>query len=170
MSAPQVCQGYWRNPTADAESFFERDGKRYFRSGDLGYRDPDGFFYLKDRLKRMVNASGYKVWPAEVEGMLSEHPAIHESCVIAAADAYRGETVKAVIVVREEWRGKTTDTDVIEWARERMAAYKYPRIVEFVDALPRASTGKIDWRSLQEKELGLNRQPAISKAAGESES
>jgi fatty-acyl-CoA synthase len=169
VNAPQVFQGYWRNPIATEESFFERDGKRYFRTGDLGYHDADGFFYLKDRLKRMVNASGYKVWPAEVEGMLSEHPAIHEACVIAAADAYRGETVKAVIVLREEWRGKATDKDVIEWARERMAAYKYPRIVEFVDALPRASTGKVDWRSLQEKESGFNGNPVVAKPVSETE-
>jgi fatty-acyl-CoA synthase len=161
VCAPQVFQGYWRNPGATAESFFEREGRSYFRTGDLGYYDADGYFYLKDRLKRMVNASGYKVWPAEVEGMLYEHPAVHEACVIATADAYRGETVKAVIVLREEWRGKTSSEDIIQWARERMAAYKYPRVVEFVDALPRSPTGKVDWRGLQEREPGFERPAAV---------
>lgn len=152
MAGPQVFTGYWRNEEATREAFFERDGKRFFRSGDLGRRDEEGYFFIVDRLKRMVNASGFKVWPAEVESMLHEHPAIAEACVIAAFDPYRGETVKAVVVLRDAHAGRVGEADVIEWARNRMAAYKYPRIVEFVAELPKSATGKIAWRQLQEAE------------------
>lgn len=146
----QVMLGYWNNPQADTDAFFVLDGQRYFRTGDLGRVDEDGYFYVTDRLKRMINASGYKVWPAEVENALYEHPAVHEACVIGVSDASRGETVKALLVLRPQARGSVREDEVIAWARTRMAAYKAPRIVEFVDALPKSSTGKILWRQLQE--------------------
>ena len=88
---------------------------------------------------------------AEVEALLYGHPAIQEACVIGATDAHRGETVKAVVVIKEASRGKVSEQDVIDWARANMAAYKAPRIVAFVDALPKSATGKIMWRALQEK-------------------
>jgi fatty-acyl-CoA synthase/long-chain acyl-CoA synthetase len=145
-------QGYWNNPQANAESFIEIAGKRFLRTGDLGFMDEEGYFFMRDRLKRMINASGFKVWPAEVENLLYGHPAIHEACVIAARDEHRGETVKAVVALRPESRG-TPEADaerIMAWCRERLAAYKVPRIVEFVDALPKSATGKIQWRALQE--------------------
>lgn len=151
IHGPQVFQGYWRQPQATAEAFLEHDGKRFFRSGDLGYYDEDGYFFITDRLKRMINASGFKVWPAEVEAMLYAHPAIQEACVIAARDRYRGETVKAVIVLKSD-AGEIRPEDITEWARGRMAAFKVPRIVEFVKTLPKTATGKILWRRLQEEE------------------
>lgn len=152
MSGPQVFTGYWRNEQATRAALLEIDGRRFVRSGDLGQRDEDGYFFIVDRLKRMVNASGYKVWPAEVEAMLHEHPAIAEACVIAAHDPYRGETVKAVVVLREAHAGHVREADVIEWAKQKMAAYKYPRLVEFVRELPKSPTGKIAWRQLQDAE------------------
>jgi fatty-acyl-CoA synthase len=151
MAGPQVFVGYWRNEEATRTATLEMDGKRFVRSGDLGRRDDEGYFFIVDRLKRMVNASGYKVWPAEVEAMLHEHPAIAEACVIAAVDAYRGETVKAVVVLRNPQAG-VREADIIEWARNKMAAYKYPRLVEFVAELPKSPTGKIAWRQLQDAE------------------
>ena len=150
--APQVMTGYWRNPEADREAFITLDGKRFFRTGDLAMMDEEGYFFLRDRLKRMINASGYKVWPAEVESALYEHPAVHEACVIALADERRGETVKAVIVLKPTHRGQVSEQDIVEWSRGRMAVYKAPRIVQFADSLPRTGTGKIDWRTLQESE------------------
>jgi fatty-acyl-CoA synthase len=114
--------------------------------------DEEGYFFIVDRLKRMVNASGYKVWPTEIEAILHEHPSVREACVIAATDPYRGETVKAVIVLEDKDKGKVSDADIIEWSKSRMAAYKYPRLVEFVDELPKLATGKIAWRLLQEAE------------------
>jgi fatty-acyl-CoA synthase len=149
---PQLFQGYWRNPQADRDCFVQIDGKRFFRTGDLARVDQDGYFYMVDRLKRMINAAGFKVWPAEVELLMYEHPAIQEACVIAAADPHRGETVKAVVVLRQADRGKVAEQDVVDWCRRHMAAYKSPRIVEFAHALPKSATGKIMWRTLQEQE------------------
>ncbi|HXF47138.1 MAG TPA: long-chain fatty acid--CoA ligase [Burkholderiaceae bacterium] len=152
VHGPQVFKGYWRNPEATAAAFVDFEGRKFFRTGDLGRMDEEGYFFITDRLKRMINASGFKVWPAEVENLLYKHPAVQEACVIAARDAYRGETVKAVIVLRAEAKGKVSEQDVIDWSREQMAAYKVPRLVEFVDELPKSGTGKVMWRALQEKE------------------
>lgn len=156
VCGPQVFKGYWGNPDATRDAFIEFEGRTFFRTGDLGRMDEDGYFFLTDRLKRMINASGFKVWPAEVENLLYKHPAVQEACIIGTRDAYRGETVKAVVVLRAAARGQTTAADIIEWAREHMAAYKYPRVVEFVDALPKSGTGKVMWRALQESENARN--------------
>ena len=149
---PMVFKGYWRHPEATKAAFVEFEGRSYFRTGDLGRMDEEGYFFITDRLKRMINASGFKVWPAEVEMLLYKHPAVQEACIIAARDAYRGETVKAVVVLRAEARGRTTDQDIIDWSREHMAAYKVPRQVRFVDALPKSGSGKVMWRLLQDQE------------------
>jgi fatty-acyl-CoA synthase len=151
---PMVFKGYWGHPEATRAAFIELDGRPFFRTGDLGRRDEEGYFFLTDRLKRMINASGFKVWPSEVELLLFKCPLVQEACVIAARDAYRGETVKAVIVLRTEARGRTSEQDIIEWSREHMAAYKVPRIVQFVDALPKSGAGKVMWRVLQSQEAG----------------
>jgi len=149
---PQVFQGYWKQPRATADAFLEHDGKKFFRTGDLGYHDEDGYFFITDRLKRMINAAGFKVWPAEVEAMLYAHPDIQEACVIGTRDAHRGETVKALVVLKPAARGKVKPEDVVAWAKEHMAAFKYPRFVEFLEQLPKTATGKIFWRKLQEEE------------------
>ncbi len=151
-NGPGVFQGYWNDPAKTAAAFIELDGKTFFRTGDLGRIDEDGYFFMVDRLKRMINASGFKVWPAEVEAMLYRHPVVLEACVIGAYDAYRGETVKALIVARAGATGPSTADDIMEWAREHMAAYKIPRVIEFVDALPKSGSGKVMWRALQEAE------------------
>ncbi|RZI44796.1 long-chain fatty acid--CoA ligase [Herbaspirillum sp. HC18] len=152
INGPQVFQGYWNDPRKTEEAFAELDGKRFFRSGDLGYMDEEGFFFFTDRLKRMINASGFKVWPAEVESMMYQHPAVQECCIIAARDPYRGETVKAVVVKRDGV--DVSEEDIVSWAQQKMAAYKVPKVVEFVQTLPKSATGKVMWRALQEKEMG----------------
>ena len=154
MSGPQIFRGYWKRPDATEQAFIEIDGKRFFRSGDLGRMDEQGYFFITDRLKRMINASGFKVWPAEVEALMFKHPAIQEACIISTRDAYRGETVKAVVVLRAAAKGHTSKDDIISWCRDNMAAYKYPRVVQFVDALPKSGSGKVMWRTLQEAEQG----------------
>jgi len=150
IHGPEVFQGYWKRPEATEAAFIAFEGKRFFRSGDLGHVDADGYFFLTDRLKRMINASGFKVWPAEVEALMFAHPAIQEACVISTKDSYRGESVKAVIVLRPSHRGTVSEQDIIDWCREHMAVYKCPRVVQFVDALPKSGAGKVMWRSLQE--------------------
>ncbi len=151
---PMVFKGYWGHEEATRAAFIEIDGKAFFRTGDLGHIDEDGYFFLTDRLKRMINASGFKVWPSEVELLLYKCPLVQEACVIAARDAYRGETVKAVVVLRQEARGHATEQQLIDWARQHMAVYKVPRVVQFVDELPKSGAGKVMWRLLQERELG----------------
>ena len=152
---PMLFEAYWGHPQATADAFIELDGKRFFRTGDLGRIDSEGYFFITDRLKRMINASGFKVWPSEVELLLFKCPLVQEACVIAVRDAYRGETVKAVVVLRAEARATATAQDLIAWAREHMAAYKVPRLVEFVDALPKSGSGKVMWRLLQEQQAGV---------------
>ena len=149
VRGPQLFSGYWKQPEATAAAFIDVAGERYFRTGDLGRVDADGYFYIADRLKRMINASGFKVWPAEVEALLHRHPAVQEACVIAMRDSYRGESVKAVIVQKPDHEAELSADTVIAWAREHMAAYKVPRSVEFVTALPRSASGKVMWRIVQ---------------------
>jgi fatty-acyl-CoA synthase len=155
IHGPEVFQGYWKQPEATAKAFIEFEGKRFFRSGDLGRVDEDGYYFMTDRLKRMINASGFKVWPAEVEALMFRHPAIQEACIIATKDAYRGESVKAVVVLRATHK-TTTEQDIIDWCRDTMAVYKVPRVVQFVDVLPKSGSGKVMWRALQEAEAGTS--------------
>ncbi|MCB2016297.1 MAG: long-chain fatty acid--CoA ligase [Hydrogenophaga sp.] len=152
IRGPQVFSGYWKRPDATEAAFIDFHGQKFFRSGDLGKVDEDGYFFITDRLKRMINASGFKVWPAEVEALMFKHPAIAEACVISTKDEYRGESVKAVVVLREAARGQTTEQEIIDWCREHMAVYKAPRVVQFAEALPKSGSGKVMWRLLQEKE------------------
>lgn len=153
ISGPQVFKGYWKRPEATANAFFELDGKSFFRSGDMGRIDAEGYFFMTDRLKRMINASGFKVWPAEVEALMFKHPAIQEACIISTKDAYRGESVKAVVVLRSSHKGQVTEQDIVDWCRDTMAVYKVPRVIEFMDALPKSGSGKVMWRALQEAEM-----------------
>ena len=152
VRGPQVFLGYWGRPADTEAAFVEFEGRRYLRTGDLGRVDEDGYFYITDRLKRMINASGFKVWPAEVEAMFYKHPDVQEACIIATHDAYRGESVKLVAVLRPQAAGRVDAAALIAWAREHMAAYKVPREVEFVDVLPKSGSGKVLWRVLQAQE------------------
>lgn len=153
MRGEQIFQGYWNRPDATEEAFVEVAGERFFRSGDLGYYDEEGYFFLVDRVKRMINASGFKVWPAEVESLMYAHPAIQEVCIISVPHERRGETVKAVVVL-SAGKQDTTEQDIINWCQENMAAYKCPQIVSFADSIPKSPTGKIMWRHLQDIEWG----------------
>lgn len=149
IAGPQIMLGYWNRPEASAAAIIERDGLRFLRTGDLGRVDEDGYYFVVDRLKRMINVNGFKVWPAECETTLYRHPAVQECCVVALRDSQRGETVKAFIVPRQ---GHDIDAaSLIDWARGEMAAYKVPREVAFVDSLPRTASNKVDWRRLQDE-------------------
>jgi fatty-acyl-CoA synthase len=151
VRGPQLLTGYWKNDKAYREAWCKVGGKSYFRTGDLGRTDEDGYFYISDRLKRMINAAGFKVWPAEVEAAMYKHPAIKECCIIASPDERKGETVKLVAVLKPDQQ--TTGEEILAWARSQMAAYKVPRKIEFTDALPRTGSGKLMWRALQEREF-----------------
>ena len=145
IAAPQVMLGYWNDPAATEAAFLARDGLRFLRTGDIGRRDAEGYFYLTDRLKRMISVSGFKVWPSEVEAILQAHPAIAEICVVSRPDPRTGEAVTALVVPR----GEATEAEIAAWARANMSAYKCPTRVRFVPALPRSSSGKVLWREAQ---------------------
>jgi long-chain acyl-CoA synthetase len=147
-SGPQVVPGYWNKPEATAESLPGGE----LRTGDVGFMDEQGWFYLVDRKKDMINAAGYKVWPREVEDVLYGHPAVREAAVVGVPDPYRGETVKAFVSLKPGT--SATPEEIVAFARERMAAYKYPRSVEVVDELPKTTTGKILRRELRDKPAG----------------
>jgi len=155
IRGPQMTVGYWKQPRATAEALIKVDGRPFLKTGDIGYVDEDGYFFVNDRLKRMINAAGYKVWPVEVENLFYQHPAIQECCIIATPDERRGENVK-LVAVRKSGHESVDGEALAAWARQRMANYKVPRKVEFVDALPRTGTGKIQWRVLQDREFGRN--------------
>ncbi len=140
---PQVVPGYWNKPKETAEAI--RDG--WLRTGDIGFMDAEGWFYLVDRKKDMINAAGFKVWPREVEDVLYTHPAIREAAVVGVQDPYRGETVKAVISVKPGQ--SVTEMELVEFCKARMAAYKYPRVIEIIEDLPKTATGKILRRELR---------------------
>ncbi|MFJ4067208.1 AMP-binding protein [Pseudomonas sp. NPDC089996] len=160
--SPIVFRGYWNQPEATNKAFITLDGKQFLRTGDIGYYDEDGYFYITDRLKRMINASGFKVWPAEIESMLYAHPAVQEACVIGACDPKRGETVKAFVILRPTAKGQVLENQLTEWARERMANYKVPRLVEFVDSLPKNAAGKTLWRELQREQDERDRAARVA--------
>ncbi|SDE87047.1 class I adenylate-forming enzyme family protein [Pseudonocardia oroxyli] len=144
-TGPQVVKGYWNKPEETAKALPGRS----LHTGDVGYMDSDGWFYIVDRKKDQINVSGYKVWPREVEDMLYEHPAVREAAVIGVPDDYRGETVKAFVSLRPG--ASATAAELIAFTRERMAAYKYPRQVEFLDEIPKTVSGKLLRRELRDR-------------------
>ncbi|MFT4041582.1 MAG: AMP-binding protein [Gordonia sp. (in: high G+C Gram-positive bacteria)] len=143
VSGPQVINGYWNNPEATSHAFSGTE----LRTGDIGFMDADGWFYVLDRRSDMINAAGYKVWPNEVERVLLSHPAVLDAAVVSIPDDYRGESVKAFVVVEKS--ESVTERALIEFCRDRLAAYKYPREVELVGSLPRTVTGKLLRRELR---------------------
>lgn len=145
IRGPNVMQGYWNDPDATAQAI--RNG--WLRSGDIGTTDDEGYFYIVDRVKDMINAAGFKVYPAEVEQVLYRHPAVHEAAVYGIADPVKGEAVKAAIVLREG--AAATTEEIIEFCRDKIATYKAPRDVEFVSEIPKSAVGKILKRVLREE-------------------
>ncbi|GAA5055777.1 class I adenylate-forming enzyme family protein [Streptomyces similanensis] len=152
VSGPQVVPGYWRRPDATAETF--PDGE--LRTGDIGFMDERGWLYVVDRKKDMINASGFKVWPREVEDVLYTHPAVREAAVVGVPDGYRGETVRAYISLRPDAR--VAPEELAAYCKERLAAYKYPRQVEILPELPKTASGKILRRELRSRTRGTPRE------------
>ncbi len=145
VRGPQVVPGYWGLPAETAEAF--PDGE--LRTGDVGFMDPDGWLYVVDRKKDMINASGFKVWPREVEDVLYTHPAVREAAVVGVPDPYRGESVKAYVSLRPGTSAEPGELSA--YCAERLAAYKYPRRVEILPVLPKTTSGKILRRELRDR-------------------
>lgn len=153
VRGPQVAKGYWNKPE-DTKATFQVDG--WLHTGDAGTINEEGFVFFVDRIKDLIIASGYNISPFDVESVIMEHPGVKETAVIGVPDEYRGENVKAYVVLKDECKGKTTADEIMEFCKERMATYKRPRIVEFIDDLPKSSIGKVLRRKLRdmEKEKG----------------
>jgi long-chain acyl-CoA synthetase len=148
VQGPMVVPGYWNKPEETAHAI--RDGWLY--TGDVGKMDEQGWFYVVDRKKDLINVSGFKVWPRDVEDVLYQHPAVREVAVIGVPDPYRGETVKAFVALKEEFKDQVTPAELTEFCKTRMAAYKYPRLVEITPEIPKTTTGKFLRRVLRDKE------------------
>jgi long-chain acyl-CoA synthetase len=145
IKGPQVMKGYWNKPEETAMAL--RDGWLY--TGDIATMDEDGYFYIVGRKKEMIIASGYNIYPIEVEEVIYQHPAVAEACVFGIPDPYRGETVKAAVVLKDGVHA--TEEELIDWCKERLAKYKVPRLVEFREQLPKSTVGKILRRKLVEE-------------------
>src|SRR5436190_22738874 len=146
LKGPMIFSGYWNKPEESERAFHNG----YFRTGDVAIMDENGWFYLVDRKKDMIIASGFKVWPREVEDTLYQHPAVREAAVIGAPDPYRGETVKAFVALKQEYVGQVREAEIIQFCKDRLAAYKYPRELVFVPEIPKTATGKFLRRQLRE--------------------
>lgn len=145
LKGPFVFDGYWNKPEATKAAF--HDG--WFLTGDVAIMDSDGWFYIVDRKKDMINASGYKVWPREVEDVLYRHPAVREAAVVGIADPYRGESVKAVLALKKDYGRPVTGEEIMGFCKDKLATYKVPRVVEFVEEIPKTATGKFLRRQLR---------------------
>ncbi|HET6461085.1 MAG TPA: long-chain fatty acid--CoA ligase, partial [Syntrophales bacterium] len=147
--SPQVAKGYWNKPEETKETF-QTDG--WLRTGDAGYINEEGFVFFVERIKDLIIASGYNISPFDVESAIMKHPSVVEVAVIGVRDEYRGESVKAYVVLKEEFRGKVKPEDILAFCKENMATYKCPRAVEFIETLPKSSIGKILRRELRRLE------------------
>jgi long-chain acyl-CoA synthetase len=145
IHGPQVMKAYWNRPEETARVM----AGGWFRTGDVARMDPEGYFTIVDRKKDQINTAGFKVWPREVEEVLYGHPAVKMVAVVGQPDSYRGEVVKACVVLKEEYRGRVGEADIVAFCKERLAGYKVPRVVEFRDELPTSGAGKILRRALK---------------------
>jgi long-chain acyl-CoA synthetase len=148
IKGPAVMEGYWNKPQETQEVLKEG----WLHTGDIGLMDEEGYIKFLGREKELIKCSGYSVFPTEVENLLYRHPAVGEAAVIGISDPYRGESPKAFIILKSEFRGKVKEEEIIEWCKNNMAAYKRPRMVDFVEELPKSGAGKILRRILKEED------------------
>jgi long-chain acyl-CoA synthetase len=147
LKGPQLTQGYYKKPEETAEAI--RNG--WFYTGDIGYLDDEGYLFIVDRKKDMIIAGGYNIYPRDIDEVLFEHPKVQEACAVGIPDPYRGETVKAFVVVKPG--DSLTEDEVISYCKEKLAAYKVPKMVKFMDDLPKSNIGKVLRRKLRELEM-----------------
>lgn len=152
VSGPQVMLGYLNRPEENQEVFFEAGGFRWFRTGDFAKLDEEGYIFILDRVKDMIKYKGHSVYPREIEEILYEHPAIMECSVFGIPDPEKGEEIVVYVILKQEYKGKINEEAIINFAKENMAAYKYPRIIKFVRSLPKSAVGKVLRRIIREKE------------------
>jgi long-chain acyl-CoA synthetase len=149
VRGPNVMLGYWNRPNETAQVI--KNG--WFHTGDIGRMDEDGYFYIVDRLKDMVNVSGFKVYPTEVENVIYQHPAVAECAVYGVLDNLKGERVVANILLKADFA--VTQEEIMDFCSLRMATYKVPHTIQFIDSLPKNATGKILKRLLKQEQLAV---------------
>ena len=148
LRGPCLMKGYWQRPE-ETEKVLKNG---WFYTGDIGLMDEEGYLKVVGRKKELIKCSGYSVFPHEVENLMYRHPAVAEVAVIGVSDTYRGESPKAFIVLKPEYRGKINEKEVIEWCKENMAAYRRPRIIEFREDFPKSADGKVLRRVLSDEQ------------------
>ena len=153
ISGPQVMKGYYNRPEENKKVFFEKYGFRWLRTGDIAYMDEEGYFYIVDRKKDLIKYKGYSVYPREIEEVLYQHEAVAEAAVIGVPDEKVGERIKAFVVLKNEYRGKVSQDDILSFLKDSLAPYKLPKEIEFRDTLPKSAAGKILRRVLREEEV-----------------
>ncbi|HEW94367.1 MAG TPA: long-chain fatty acid--CoA ligase [Thermoprotei archaeon] len=153
ISGPQVMKGYYNRPEENKKVFFEKYGFRWLRTGDIAYMDEEGYFYIVDRKKDLIKYKGYSVYPREIEEVLYQHEAVAEAAVIGVPDEKVGERIKAFVVLKNEYRGKVSQDDILSFLKDNLAPYKLPKEIEFRDTLPKSAAGKILRRVLREEEV-----------------
>ena len=149
----QVMTGYWGRNKETEDVFLEIEGEKWLKTGDMGVLDEEGYLTIVDRSKDLIKYKGHSVYPSEVEEFLYQHPAISQAAVIGVPDPVAGETIKAFVVLKEEFQGKVREEEIISWTKERLAAYKYPRFLEFRKEIPKSAVGKILRRVLRDEEM-----------------
>ncbi len=145
IRGPQVMKGYWNRPDETARAM----AGGWFHTGDVARMDAEGYFVIVDRMKDQINTAGFKVWPREVEEVLCTHPAVRQVVVVGQQDAYRGEVVRACVVLKEEHQGRLSEAEIVAFCKQRLAGFKVPRIVEFHEELPMSAAGKLLRRLLR---------------------
>nr|MDO8080088.1 long-chain fatty acid--CoA ligase [Candidatus Freyarchaeota archaeon] len=152
VSGPQVMKGYWNRPEETTKVFFKAGGVKWLKTGDLARMDAKGHFYVVDRTKDIIKYKGHSVYPREIEEVLFEHEAVMDAAVIGVPDPDAGESIKVFVVLKPDFKGKVREDDILDWCKERMAAFKYPRYIEFRERLPKSLVGKTLRRVLREEE------------------
>ncbi len=154
ISGPQVMKEYWQRPEKTEEAFLEAGGRKWLKTGDIAFIDEDGYTYPIDRKKQLIKYKGHSVFPREIEEVYFDHPAVNDIAVIGVPDPEIGsENIKGFIVLNEDYEGEISEEDLINWGKERLAKYKYPREIEFIDQIPKTDSGKYLKRKLKDKEM-----------------
>jgi long-chain acyl-CoA synthetase len=151
LSGPNVMRGYWQRADESAKVFFERDGYRWLRTGDLVRMDEEGYFFFYDRSKDLIKFKGYSIFAKDVEDVLYAHPQVKAAGVIGVADPAVGQRIKAIVVLQGEARGKVSEDEIKSYCRQSLAEYKVPHLVEFRGELPKTDVGKISRRELRDE-------------------
>lgn len=153
VKGPQIMKGYWKNPEETSKVLIRVDGEVWFRTGDIGKMDEEGYFYFVERKRDLIKYKGYSVFPGEIESVLYDHPSVKECAVVGIPDENVGQIIRASVVLKEDYEGKVTEEDLLNWCRERLAPYKVPKSIEFRSEIPKSAVGKVLRRKIRDESI-----------------